>query len=130
MSQSNRYRRLPAAPLADVERQGRGSLGSRSLAVGISNSLSSGSHFIRGTHPFSGLLSLFDQGKALEGEVQSLLAKGAIEPAPLPSPGFYSRLFVVMTASGAWWPVIDLSLLNLRVQQTSFKMETLQSVLL
>ena len=69
------------------------------------------------------------RGKALEGEVRSLLDKGAIELAPLPSPGFYSRLFVVMKASGAWRPVIDLSLLNLRVQQTSFKM-TLQSVLL
>ena len=42
------------------------------------------------------------RGKALVGEVQSLLAKGAIELAPLPSPGFYSRLFVVMKASGAW----------------------------
>ena len=70
------------------------------------------------------------RGKALEGEVQALLAKGAIELAPLPSPGYYSRLFVVLKASGAWRPVIDLSLLNLRVQQTSFKMETLQSVLL
>ena len=70
------------------------------------------------------------RGKALEGEVQSLLDEGAIELAPLPSPGFYSRLFVVLKASGAWRPVIDLSLLNLRVQQTSFKMETLQSVLL
>ena len=59
-----------------------------------------------------------------------MLAKGAIKLAPLPSPGFYSQLFVVMKASGAWRPVIDLSTLNLRVQQTSFKMETLQSVLL
>ena len=70
------------------------------------------------------------RGKALEGEVHSLLAKGAIELAPLPSPGFYSRLFVVMKASGAWRSVINLSILNLRIQQTSFKMETLQSVLL
>ena len=70
------------------------------------------------------------RGKALEGEVQSLLTKGAIEIAPLLSPGFYSRLFVVMKVSGAWRPVIDLSILNLRIQQTSFKMETLQSVLL
>ena len=70
------------------------------------------------------------RGKALEGEVQALLKKGAIVLAPLPSPGFYSRLFVVMKASGAWRPVIDLSTLNLRIQQTSFKMETLQSVLL
>ena len=70
------------------------------------------------------------RGKALEGEVRSLLEKGAIELAPLPSPGFCSRLFVVMKASGVWRPVIDLSLLNLKVQKTSFKMETLQSVLL
>ena len=70
------------------------------------------------------------RGKALEGEVLSLLEKGAIELAPLPSPGYYSRLFVVMKASGSWRPVIDLSLLNLRVQKTSFKMENLQSVLL
>ena len=56
--------------------------------------------------------------------------KGAIELAPLPSPGFYSRLFVVLKSSGAWRPVIDLSTLNLRIQQTSFKMVTLQSVLL
>ena len=70
------------------------------------------------------------RGKALEGEVCSLLEKGAIELAPLLSPGYYSWLFVVMKASGSWRPVIDLSLLNLRVQKTSFKMETLQSVLL
>ena len=37
---------------------------------------------------------------------------------------------MVMKASGAWRPVIDLSTLNLRIQRTSFKMETLQSVLL
>ena len=70
------------------------------------------------------------RGKALEGEVLALLEKGAIELAPLPSPGYYSRLFVVMKASGPWRPVIDLSLLNLKIQKTSFKMETLQSVLL
>ena len=60
----------------------------------------------------------------------SLVEKGAVELAPLPSPGYYSQLFVVMKASGSWKPVIDLSLLNLRVLKTSFKMETLQSVLL
>ena len=70
------------------------------------------------------------RGKALEAQVRSLLEKGAIELAPLPSPAYYSRLFVVMKASGSWRPVIDLSLLNLKVQKTSFKMETLQSVLL
>ena len=53
-----------------------------------------------------------------------------MELAPLPSPGFYSRLFLVMKASGSWRLVIDLSVLNLCVLKTPFKMETLQSVLL
>ena len=63
MSLSNRGRRLSVAPLAGVERQGRGSLGSGSLAVGISDSLPSGSHFIQGTHPFSGLQYRFHRGQ-------------------------------------------------------------------
>ena len=67
MSQSDRCRRLSVAPLAGVERQGRGSLGSGSLAVGISNSLPSGSRFIQGTHPFCGVLSQFDQGQSSGG---------------------------------------------------------------
>ena len=70
------------------------------------------------------------RGKALDAEVLSLVEKGAVELAPLPSPGFYSCLFVVMKASGSWRPVIDLSLLNLKVLKTSFKIETLQLVLL
>ena len=70
------------------------------------------------------------RGMALASEVLSLVKKGAVELAPLPSPGYYSRLFLVMKASGSWRPVIDLSLLNLKVLKTSFKMETLQSVLL
>ena len=60
----------------------------------------------------------------------SLVEKGAVELAPQTSPGFYSWLFVVMKTSGSWRPVIDLLLLNLRVLKTSFKMETLQLVLL
>ena len=100
------------------------------LRWGIPDSLPLGSHLIQGSHPFTGVCLQFIRGKALEGEVQALLTKGALELAPLPSPGFYSRLFMVMKASGAWRPVIDLSTLNLRIQQTSFRMETLQSVLL
>ena len=67
MSQSNRCRRLSVAPLAGVERRGRGTLGSGSLLVGISNSLPSGSHFIQGSHPFSGLLPRLDQGQSSGG---------------------------------------------------------------
>ena len=68
------------------------------------------------------------KGKALVSEINLLLAKGAIEPAP-PSPGFYSRLFVVLKASGSWRPVIDLSTFNKFVRGTKFRMETNQSVL-
>ena len=80
--------------------------------------------------PFSAYCPSSIRGKALEQEVESLLQKGAIELAPLPSLGYYSRLFVVMKASGSWRLVIDLSLLNLGVLKTPFKMETIQSTLL
>ena len=53
-----------------------------------------------------------------------------MELAPLPSPGFYSHLFVVWKTSGSWRPVIDLSLLNRFVDVSPFQMETIQSVLL
>ena len=51
-----------------------------------------------------------------------------MEFAPLPSPGFYSRLFVVWKSSGSWRPVIDLSTLNRFVDVSHFQMETIQSV--
>ena len=57
-----------------------------------------------------------------------LIAKGAVELVPLPSPGFYSRLFVVWKTSGSWRPVIDLSHLNRFVDVSHFQMETIQSV--
>ena len=69
MSQSNRCRRLSVAPLEGVERRGRGTLGSGSLAVGISDSLLSGSHLIQGSHPFFGLLPRLDQGQGGGGPV-------------------------------------------------------------
>ena len=68
------------------------------------------------------------KGRALSKEVTILLDKGAIEPAT-PSPGFYSRLFIVAKASGSWRPVIDLSTLNTLIIKTKFKMETVRSVL-
>ena len=39
------------------------------------------------------------KGAALEEVTLDLVAKGAVELAPLPSPGFYSRLFVVWKTS-------------------------------
>ena len=51
-----------------------------------------------------------------------------MEPAP-PTPGFYSRMFIVTKATGGWRPIIDLSTLNLNVDRTPFRMETSQMVL-
>ena len=68
------------------------------------------------------------KGVASTQELQTLLRKGAVEPAPQ-SPGFYSRLFLVQKASGSWRPIIDLSTLNDYVTSSHFHMETPQSVL-
>ena len=70
------------------------------------------------------------KGAALEEVTLALIAKGVVQLAPLPSPGFYSRLFVVWKTSGSWRPVIDLSLLNRFVDVSQFCMESIQSVLL
>ena len=43
------------------------------------------------------------KGVALTQELQTLLRKGAVQPAPQ-SPGFYSRLFLVQKASGVVAP--------------------------
>ena len=69
-------------------------------------------------------------GAALEEVTLGLVVRGAVELAPLPSPGFYSRLFVVWKTSGSWRLVIDLSHLNRFVDVSPFQMETIQSVLL
>ena len=68
------------------------------------------------------------KGRALGEEIEELISKGAVELAP-PTPGFYSRMFVVLKASGAWRPIIDLSVFNKFVMGTKFRMETVQSVL-
>ena len=70
------------------------------------------------------------RAQALRQEVEGMLAKGSLEIARDPGPGFYSRLFLVEKASGGWRPVIDLSHLNEFVHLTRFKMETVASVLL
>ena len=70
------------------------------------------------------------RAQALRQEVEAMLAKGALEIARDPGPGFYSRLFLVEKASVGWRPMIYLSHLNNFVQLTSFKMEIVASVLL
>ena len=70
------------------------------------------------------------RAQALRQEVEPMLAKGALEIARDPGPGFYSRLFLVEKATGGWRPVVDLSHLNDFVHLTPFKMKTGASVLL
>ena len=70
------------------------------------------------------------KGVALGEVTRALISKEAVELAPLPSPGFYSRLFVVWKTSGSWRPIISLSHLDLFLASSPFKMETVQSVLL
>ena len=77
MSLPSRGRRLSVAPLAGVERQGRGSLGSGGLAVGISHSLQSGPHLIQGTHPLSAVQSRFHQGQGLGGRGSFSVGEGS-----------------------------------------------------
>ena len=121
MSQSNRFRRLSVAPLAGVERRGRGTLGSGSLAVGIPDSLPSGSHLIQGSHPFSSLLPQLDQGQSsggrgsvsygqgcdrvgspsLSGLLQPVVCSnesfGSVEAGHRPRSRYYQRLEIIQS---------------------------------
>ena len=66
--------------------------------------------------------------KALALEINNLISKGAVEPAP-PAPLFYSRMFVVLKASGAWHLIMDLSTFNKCVMGTKFWIKMVQSVM-
>ena len=80
--------------------------------------------------PMPSYAPMSTKGVALEEVTRALISKGAVELAPLPSPGFYSPLFVVWKTLESWRPVIDLSHLNHFLASSPFKMETIQSVLL
>ena len=66
----------------------------------------------------------------LDELVQQMLLKGATEVVQSPSPGFYSRMFVVPKITGGWRPIIDLSPLNKFVAKEKFSMECPRTVLL
>ena len=103
------FRRLSVPSLAGLEGQGCGDLGCRGAAAGLLSALPqhSSSSIVPIPMPSSSPISI--TGAALVEVTLGLLAKGALELAPLPSPGFYSHLFVVWKTSGSWRPVIDLS---------------------
>ena len=130
MSLSLDHRQLFVTPLAGVERQECGSLGVEVLRLGYRIPVCSAPPLSKEPIPFSTYAPSSIRGKALGREILSLVEKGAVELAPIPPPEFYSRMFLVMKASGSWRPIIDLSTLNLLVLKAPFKMEILQSVLL
>ena len=87
MSLSSCGRQLSVAPLAGVERQGRGSLGSEGLAVGISHSLLSDPHFIQGTHPLPCVQPLVHQGQGLGGGGSFSVEEGSYRAGSPPVSG-------------------------------------------
>ena len=104
-------------------------MGGGGVTRGISYPFCNQSSSIFGSDPFFDSYSPFsNKGIALGKEISTLIEKGAVDLAP-PSPGFCSRMFVVLKASGAWIPIIDVSTLNGYILKTRFRMETVQSVL-
>ena len=75
MSLSSCGRRLSVAPLAGVERQGRGSLGSGGLAVGISHSLTLGPTLSEEPIPYPSYSLTSIRGRALEGGVSRVVGE-------------------------------------------------------
>ena len=67
----------------------------------------------------------------LSNEVEYLLWKGAIGLTPLYQvrSGYYSTYFLVPQKDGCHRPILNLKFFNLNVCKTSFKMETLQSII-
>ena len=70
-----------------------------------------------------------EKKRALEDQIQQLLDKGAVVRVPW-GLGFYSRMFLAWKSSGSWRPILDLSVFNKYVKTSSFRMETVQSILL
>ena len=100
------------------------------LRWGIPDSLPLGSHLIQGSHPFTGVCLQFQQGQSSGGRGSGSAEQGCLKAGSASISRLLQPVIHGYEASGAWRSVIDLSTLNLRIQQTSFKMETLQSVLL
>ena len=124
------FRRLSVPPLAGLEGQGCGALSCRGAAAGLLSALPLHSSSSIVPIPMPSYSPTSIKGAALEEVTLGLIAMGAVELAPLTSPGFSSHLFIVWKTSRSWRPVIDLSHLIRFVDVSPFQMETIQSVLL
>ena len=90
------FRRLSVPPLAGLEGQGCGDLACRGAAAGLLSALPrhSSCSIVPIPMPYSSPITI--TGAALGKVSLVLVAKDALELAPLPSPGFYSHLLVVL----------------------------------
>ena len=63
--------------------------------------------------------------------MEGLIRKGVVKPVPLDQERsrFYSTYFLVPKRDGGHRPILNLKLFNFIVRKTSFKMETLKSVI-
>ena len=82
--------------------------------------------------PLAESLILFTRNAKTEAElchhVEEIISKEVLELATLPSPGFYSNLFLVPKKSGGLRLVINLKPLNLFTKKEKFKMESTRSI--
>ena len=122
--------RLPVPPLAGLEGQGCGALGSGGIAVRIPHSFPVRSSTVQGSHLHAFVPPLVHQGGGTEGSYSGpcgQVRSGTSSPA-------FSRLLqpavCCLEDLRVLEPVIDLSTLNLFVDVAHFRMETIQSVLL
>jgi hypothetical protein len=76
------------------------------------------------------LLNIVHMSNILE-EVKKLLGKGAIELVPpgQEGQGFYSTFFIVPKKDGGLRPILNLKPLNVYLEKSHFKMETLRSII-
>ena len=68
-----------------------------------------------------------EQVRVIDEEVEALLRKGAIEEV-VPSPGYYSRVFVVPKKDGGWRPILNLKRLKTFLVSPPFRMDTARDV--
>ena len=100
MSLAHSNRRLSVPPLGRLEGHWSGSVGGSYSEMGYQIPFSGPPPLSPVPVPFVSYSPGLIKGKALLGEIHSLITKVAVELAP-PSPGFYSLLFVVWKNSGS-----------------------------
>ena len=123
-------RRLSVPPLAGLEGQRCGALGSGGVAVRLPYSLPLRPSTVQGSHLGAIVPPFVHQRGGAGGGHSGSYSQECCGACSSAFPRLLQPAFVVWKTSGSWRPVIDLSTLNLFVDVSHFRMETIQSVLL